>query len=147
MVIGHDIAHFGFRFTIDGEFDLWLRYLDAPCRIRGHQKPHDVTFLVLSLLTLSVVRKDHEEKSRTGYIRVVFWSVATVAVLMNKGSGRQAWSRPSTTVPLYFLPSSRCVWVCGLVWPWVLTIARRRFLLCLLVHSWWTVMSELVPSS
>lgn len=109
---------------------MWWRYLDAPCRIRGHQKPHDVTFLVLSLLTLSV---DHEERAALVIFELSSGGVATVAVLMNKGSGRQAWSRPSTTIPLYFLPlyyhwSSHVVYGCVVLFgPGFLTIARRLF--------------------
>ena len=96
MVIVSDMAYFGFRFTIGKELmvrlicggGIWTR----PAGFAG------VTFLVL---TLSV---DHKERAALVIFELSSGGVATVAVLMNKGSGRQAWSRPSTTIPLYFLP-------------------------------------------
>lgn len=105
-------------------------------------------------------------KSRTGYIRVVFWRRCYSCRADEQGIRKTSMVQAKHNNPLVFpssvlpLVESRCVWVCGLVWPWVFDNCKAT-VFCFFgvswfpsrsscykpVHSWWTVMSELVPSS
>lgn len=61
-------------------------------------------------------------KSRTGYIRVVFWRRCYSCRADEQGIRKTSMVQAKHNNPLVFpssLVDSHCVWVCGLVWPWV----------------------------